>query len=262
MSTIAQVSTEEEAPLPADEEVVVWEEIIGRDILRTIVKRGSSDESSPMGTIVKCHMNGFIYEPSGLTFVEELEDQFFKVGEGDAIPALELTLRHSHVGDIFRVRCTSKFAYGLEGRPPVKQPDGSMSLAIPPDASLEYEVEVVAHVDFTAVVGARPTGEVSNKEREIAIYEITLRKDCGNRWFSYGDYPKATRAYAKGVELAQASLEAGYEESDDEQQKRLTILYIACLNNLAACYVHRGDNLKAKEVRLCTLHITLVYSLP
>ena len=59
---------------------------------------------------------------------------------------LELALRNSRVGSHFFVRCTSKFAYGSEGRSALTTAQGKGSgAAIPPDSDLEFEVTVHEH---------------------------------------------------------------------------------------------------------------------
>ena len=59
---------------------------------------------------------------------------------------LELALRNSRVGSHFFVRCTSKFAFGGEGRSALTSQTGNGSgAAIPPDSDLEFEVIVYEH---------------------------------------------------------------------------------------------------------------------
>ena len=120
-------------------------------------------------------------------------------------------------------------------------------------------MEVLAHVNFTESVD--PLGTNTNAERDIALAESTLRKDCGNRWFSYADFNRAGRAYSKGVEIAEGFLKRSeVSEGDAEGGSQPTPLnqldpdgalmnmYITCLNNLAATLLSKGENLKAKEV--------------
>jgi hypothetical protein len=87
---------------------------------------------------------------------ETLESQRYKVGEGDAVPGLELALRHSRRGERLRVRFSSRFGYGPDGRPAMRTLEdrdgnsgngGSGSVpAVPADVGLEYEICVLAHV--------------------------------------------------------------------------------------------------------------------
>ncbi len=93
--------------------------------------------------------------------IETVKNERFKIGEGDAIPGLELSLRHSRLGETFRVRCSPRFAWGQEGRPATKD-----CIAVPPDSSIECEIKVLKHI--------------SPDNISIAD-EVELRKECGNR---------------------------------------------------------------------------------
>ena len=56
------------------------------------------------------------------TAIEIASDEQFMVGEADAVPGLELPIRHSKVGDIFCVYCDSRFGFGPSGRPAFTNP--------------------------------------------------------------------------------------------------------------------------------------------
>jgi hypothetical protein len=121
--------------------------------------------------------------------------------------------------------------------------------------------------------------------RLFSSKELNLRKECGNRWFSYKEYGRAARAYSKGTKVAddyfngkhqgQQQQEPQQQQSsgsDDDssaqqlaamqalqrsqadgtpispQEAALVEAYMGCLNNLAACHVCEGEYLKAKEM--------------
>jgi hypothetical protein len=137
------------------------------------------------------------------------------------------------VGDYYHVRCTSKFAYGPDGRPEIKLPTNPSQNnispkedtvttaesnndiiipAIPPNTDLEYEIEIIQHIDTATLFADHSTTDSSSETnternetdkkndifRNTTLYDVTLKKECGNRWFSYRDYNKAARSYAKG----------------------------------------------------------------
>ena len=123
------------------------------------------------------------------------------------------------------------------------------------------------------------------------LAETDLRRVCGNRWFSYGDFPKAGRSYAKGVKIAQnyfqnepeqepeseCVVESGaVEEGKGEEGKKgkegkeiicarkseiarskeqLMIAYISCLNNLSACHLSMKEYVKTKEACVRVLEV-------
>ena len=171
-----------------------------------------------------------------------------------------ILLTAATIGEFYRVRSKSKFAFGPSGRPQITVSQENMQRckqsiipAIPPNQDLEYEVEVVSHEDYEAD---------GMSSRDQCLSEVLLRKDCGNRWFSYGDFLRAGRAYSKGAETGENYLKSRPQSEDSmgeealaaiktEHEKDIPVItaYIACLNNLAACHISRADFLKAKEVR-------------
>jgi hypothetical protein len=231
-----------------------WEEIMGKDLMIHRIVNGSG-ELAEMGTVVTCNFTGFMVNGGEVEKepFEHWENQKFKVGESDAIPGIEMGLRFSHPGDVMKVRCNSKFAYGPVGRPSVSRSrtdtdnhalsSGSNSspatkvadqiVAIPPNTDLEYEIVVLSHLPegevdpelsashpftFTPHNGSAEEEEVEDeqedpevaldaakmrhRQRLLSLAELLLRKEAGNRWFSYSDYARAARCYSKGTQAA------------------------------------------------------------
>jgi hypothetical protein len=224
-----------------------WQELMGKDIQLKKIVPGIGEPAS-MGTIVDCTLTGYLREN------DNVNDKSFEsirmkiqVGEGDVVPGLELPLRHSKSGDTLRVRCTSKFAYGMVGRKP--NPKDNVA-EIPPNSDLEYLIEVHGHYENAAAAAGLVSTEIVDQAKwshDLAAHDITLRKECGNRWFSYGDYPKATKAYAKGVQLAEGYLNSAGDGGGNDDEL-VTNLFIMCLNNLAACHVLKGENVKVRLI--------------
>ena len=243
-----------------------WLSLMGDDIqMKKIVVTDNAITAS-MGTIVKCSYKGYLQDDT-LPF-EIANNIVVKIGEGDVIPALELSLRHSHVGDTFRVKTTAKFAYGASGRnynnATILSPttvnvndnkdesyandkDSNTEVSevivlksIPPNMNLEYEVKVILFDDY------------SNN----LLASINLRKEIGNRWYSYGEYLKAGHSYSKGIQQGDAffqSIEINFDPKSYEHS--LFQSYISCLNNLAQCHINNSEFYKAKEV--CTKLLSL-----
>ena len=129
------------------------------------------------------------------------------------------------------MRVSHRFAYGPTGRVGI----------IKPDSNLEYDV-IVQNIIFD-------TNTYSDLYNLIDA--ITLRKECGNRWFSYNDFNKAGLSYTKGIKLA----ESGINEDNETNQDTIQSLYIACLNNLAACHLSTAQFSKAKEICIRVLEM-------
>ena len=140
-----------------------WNEIMGRDVMVKLHSRLEYAEDDPlgqtaqMGSSVTCNMKCFfmkqnpdesdgkdeLVRASDAPF-ETLTAQTFKIGEADAVPALELALRHSKAGDRLTLRATNRFAYGPAGRPAlISSASSSSSPAIPPQADLEFDIEII-----------------------------------------------------------------------------------------------------------------------
>jgi len=211
---------------------------------------------------------------------EELTSQRMMVGERDVVAALELALSHSHVGDKLQVRCTSKYAYGATGRPSASNISGSGAhisiAAIPAYANLEFEVTVAAfHNLHTAGLTPEELEDAGAVERNAVYQEILLRKEVGNRWYHYGDFANAARAYAKGAEKAETFANQGGLSMQDllgpkeeaaaaaaplpgnsgssrvgEQERlrrsQLMEVYLTSWNNLAACHISQGEFARAQ----------------
>lgn len=204
-------------------------ELMGRDIVvqRLVAMHG---EIAEVNVTVCCDLKGYFYSSAERRRLREepfevAENQCYQIGEGDAMPGLELGLRHSKVGETLRIRIASRFAYGEGGRnyDPAAISPGDLSLSnvpvgvIPPNMDLEYEVTVRAHVPDSALCEdmqqryeALTAGMAEDDEdgrrailgRLQVLQGLTLRKDAGNRWFHGKDYPRAAKAYSRATKLA------------------------------------------------------------
>ena len=112
-------------------------------------------------------------------------------------------------------------------------------VAVPPNMDLEFYIEVTGHYqsafDAARAVSLRKMGEIAVTDEAVGrtasedvpshaahvLADTDLRRTCGNRWFACGDYPKAGKAYAKGIEYAQNFLQndSAAEAGDSEAKK-------------------------------------------
>ena len=210
---------------------------MGKDLVMKRIRSGSGAVAE-MGTVVLCNLTGY-FVVDNLTQIipfEDYKDQRFKIGESDAVPGIEMALRFSKVGDVLRVKFNSKFGYGHDGRPAINISEskelvnGAAESAgqekkviapIPPDTDLEYEIEVLTHLCDGAIepellnkypflvndskqlgVEELEVARARHTDRLVALTELSQRKEAGNRWFSYGDFSRAARAYSKGTQVA------------------------------------------------------------
>ena len=110
---------------------------MGGDIRVQHSRRGDDDhETASIESVVYFTMKVYLVAGDDqFILVDDHSDQPLaaKIGEADFLPAIELPLRHSKVGDTFLVRCNPKYAYGSIGRESIRG-----SPVIPPHAEVSY----------------------------------------------------------------------------------------------------------------------------
>lgn len=250
---------------------------------------------------------------------ESLENQLFQIGEGDTIPGLELPLRHSRVGDMIRCICSARFAYGSAGRcvdkpkvthgendeeddtdanididvVPIKK-RGNVAI-VPPNMDLEYEIEITDHFgdrDLHPDTVQKHQSEISLLREEDHNYQklvhrllttqsMMCRKDSGNRWFSYDEFGRASKAYSAATKLAESYFNSGnsntvlddstsleerikaVEANEKAKSEPISVedsdiisIYVTCLNNLAACKISQGEFSAAKDLCIKVLQFS------
>lgn len=177
---------------------------MGQDI-RMVRKIAKDGEIASVGMVVTCNLKAFFYSlKEGRRLqdkpFEEGENESFQIGEGDCYPGLELGLRHSREGETLLIRCSSRFAFGSQGRlydisTMANKPFADLPVGtVPPDTDIEYEVVVHAQLHPNALNPTmqsryeQRTANVTNEEGAVAVYnrlitlqQLTLRKEAGNR---------------------------------------------------------------------------------
>ncbi|XP_048446764.1 peptidyl-prolyl cis-trans isomerase FKBP20-1-like isoform X1 [Pyrus x bretschneideri] len=109
---------------------------------------------------------GGILEETGEVFDTTHEDNTifsFEVGKGSVIKAWDIAVKTMKVGEITKITCKPVYAYGSAGSPP----------DIPPDATLVFEVELVAcnprkGLSLGSASEERARLEELKKQRELA----------------------------------------------------------------------------------------------
>ena len=171
-------------------------------------------------------------------------------------------------------------------------------IKILPNENLEYYIEVTGHHESAAAAaiaiasssGTKVEGSVTDDPIVEVTAETELRKVCGNRWFSYGDFPKAGKSYAKGIQIASNFLQTEPDDDDENENENknervveildediqekekvevdkseieedsaskgiLMVSFISCLNNLSACHLSMKEYTKAKELCVRVLEL-------
>ncbi|KAH6769212.1 FKBP-like peptidyl-prolyl cis-trans isomerase family protein [Perilla frutescens var. hirtella] len=107
-------------------------------VLKTIIRRAKADALAPSESLplLDVHYEGVLDE-TGEVFDTTHEDNTiftFEVGSGTVIKAWDIALKTMKVGEVARITCKPEYGYGSAGSPP----------DVPPDATLIFEVELVA----------------------------------------------------------------------------------------------------------------------
>ncbi|KAH6777679.1 FKBP-like peptidyl-prolyl cis-trans isomerase family protein [Perilla frutescens var. frutescens] len=107
-------------------------------VLKTIIRRAKADALAPSESLplLDVHYEGVLDE-TGEVFDTTHEDNIiftFEVGSGTVIKAWDIALKTMKVGEVARITCKPEYGYGSAGSPP----------DVPPDATLIFEVELVA----------------------------------------------------------------------------------------------------------------------
>uniref|UniRef100_A0A7N0ZV41 peptidylprolyl isomerase n=1 Tax=Kalanchoe fedtschenkoi TaxID=63787 RepID=A0A7N0ZV41_KALFE len=136
-------------------------------VIKTILRHAKPDAAGPTENLplVDVHYEGVLAE-TGEVFDTTHEDNSifsFEVGTGAVIKAWDVALKTMKVGEIARLTCKPEYAYGSAGSPP----------DIPPDATLIFEVELIAcrprkGSSLDSVSDERARLEELKKQREMA----------------------------------------------------------------------------------------------
>jgi len=160
-----------------------------------------------------------------------------KLGEGEAIPALELTWRHTKPGGVSEVACVARFAWGPQGSKGIPKQDED----IPADCHLFIRTtlnEVLPLDD-----GPRPDGGVAVWTEAVRL--MSLRKISGNDHFKRGVHDKAIKCYEQGMaDFLKEAFDLRAEVQAD-QKKIGEDMLVDCASNLAACHIELKDGEKA-----------------
>ncbi|KAL6980562.1 peptidylprolyl isomerase [Sarracenia purpurea var. burkii] len=136
-------------------------------VIKTLVKRAKPNAIVPSDDLplLDVHYEGILAE-NGEVFDTTHEDNTvftFELGAGSVIKGWDVALRTMKVGEIAKLTLKPEYAYGSAGSPP----------DIPPDATLIFEIELVAcrprkGSSLNSVSDERARLEELKKQREIA----------------------------------------------------------------------------------------------
>lgn len=182
-------------------------------VLKQILRPGTGASPSH-GDNVKVHYVGTLTDGTVFDSSRDKKKPFkFDLGQGRVIQAWDAGVASMKIGELARLTCSAKFAYGDAGSPP----------KIPPGATLYFEVELLGFYHSP-----------STTDEKLAQSEVL--KNEGNECFKGGLYKIALRRYSKATSLIQYLYDA-----EGDTKKRKDALVISCHLNAAATKIKLRD---------------------
>ncbi|XP_071637978.1 FK506-binding protein 59 isoform X1 [Temnothorax longispinosus] len=193
-----------------------------KSIQRFQLVAGQNYANPEDGSTVKIHLVGKYNDE----VFEDREIEFI-LGEGEdvgIVEGVELALPRFLKGEKSRLLIKSKHAFKEEGNPKYK---------IPPNADVEYEVELQNFEKETSIWSMKP---------EEKIEQAKMQKEKGTKYLTSNKINLAIKVYQKVPKY----LNVVTDFTDDLKKERDSLLVAAHLN-LALCYLKTNENLLAKE---------------
>ncbi|XP_048038991.1 peptidyl-prolyl cis-trans isomerase FKBP8 isoform X2 [Megalobrama amblycephala] len=217
-----------------------WLDVLGNGQLRKkVLEPGAGPDSRPQrGQNVTIHLKTSLTDG---TVVEELPNLCFTLGDGDVLQGLDLTVQLMEMGEKALIEAGAKYTYGALG---------SSTPAVPPDADLILEVQLLSADDAPDLELMPPLERISLANR---------KRERGNVHYQRGDYAFAVNSYGIALQITEASSRVDISQQEEEE---LLDMKVKCLNNMAAAQLkldhyeaalrscvsvlaHQPDNVKA-----------------
>lgn len=144
---------------------------------KTIVREGTGDAHPAKSSKVYVHYTGRLEDGTVFDSSRGRGEPFtFTLGTGGVIKGWDLGVATMRRGERAILRCQPKYAYGAAGSPP----------KIPPNATLEFDVELLRWVDgeelapgITKKVAVAGEGWRKPKDKDEVVVEITSKDAAG-----------------------------------------------------------------------------------
>uniref|UniRef100_A0A9J8B591 peptidylprolyl isomerase n=1 Tax=Cyprinus carpio carpio TaxID=630221 RepID=A0A9J8B591_CYPCA len=196
----------------ASTELEEWLDVLGNGQLRKkIVEAGAGPDSRPQrGQIVTIDLKTTLTDG---TVVEELPNLSFTLGDGDVLQVLDLTVQLMEMGEKALIEAGAKYTYGALG---------SSTPAVPPDADLILEVQLLSAEDAPDLELMPPSERISLANR---------KRERGNVHYQRADYAFAINSYGIALQITEATSRVDISPQEEEE---LLDMKVKCLNNMAA----------------------------
>jgi len=216
-----------------------WLHLMEGTIKKRVVKAGSG-QNPDMNQDVRCSFRVRLATGPEDVFLQVHENIRYRIGEGEAVPCLELCLRHMEEGEESEVWSVSRMAWG---------PEGLLAGGVAGEMDVAADADVVLRVVLHECL---PSGTSWNDRVE----ELRWRKENGNNYFRRRQLAKAKKSYAAGLDMCKGDFEAP-EDVPDAEAASAGLAAIACdiAANLAAAHLEFGDPMGARDAATVALSI-------
>mmetsp|Transcript_4038 Transcript_4038/g.9470 ORF Transcript_4038/g.9470 Transcript_4038/m.9470 type:complete len:386 (-) Transcript_4038:28-1185(-) len=227
------------APLSEDEAVDEWVDLMDGKMRKRIVVPGTAP-GPEMEQDVVCSFSVSLKDDRTHRVLQNFTNVRYRIGEGEAVPVLELCLRHMLVGEECVAESVSNFAWGPIGCPALEPGEEG----IPTGA--DVRLNIVLH-------SCLPQNSEGNWE--LLLEEAAWRKSNGNDHFRRRELTKAAKCYVAGIKLLEHKSAPEDAENSEAFNASADRLVTDCGANLAAVFLEQGDALKAKDAATAALEV-------
>jgi len=206
-----------------------WECLMGGLIWRRTLQKGQG----PMPEIdqdIRTDIDiGLYFAEEPIRVLQQRRGVSYRLGEGEALPAVELCLRQMAEGEISELVCCSRMAWGSDGCRAATADES----AIPPDTDLHMHVTLLECVQ-------KPVDDENGLQ--ACVRELTWRKANGNDYFSRSQFAQAARSYKAALKAF-----SSIGDAPEEEAASVRALGEDCGSNLAATFLAQSKFVEAKE---------------
>ncbi len=115
-------------------------QVEGPGVMMLTTQPGDATHFPKKGDTCKVHYVGSLADGTKFDSSRDRQQPFhFKLGMGAVVRGWEEAVKVMSKGQIVRLTCPPKYAYGVNGYPPI----------IPANATLTFEIELISFSDFT-----------------------------------------------------------------------------------------------------------------
>mmetsp|Transcript_58480 Transcript_58480/g.163076 ORF Transcript_58480/g.163076 Transcript_58480/m.163076 type:complete len:376 (+) Transcript_58480:89-1216(+) len=244
-------SAEEDDSDGTENNACEWKDLMDGKIRKRVVTAGAGP-SPDMQQDVLCTIEiaaalpGVERFPADADVLQRWSEKRYRIGEGEAVPVLELCLRYMQEGETCEAFGTSTMAWGNVGLRAVNPGERD----IPPDTNLMFRI--VLHRVLT-----KETMETEERLWNNKVEEATWRKHNGNDHFKRKEFGKAERCYNAAIRVFGDGLDPPEELGDGRAAAEADARKLCgdCGANLAAVYLEMGNFSGAKDVATAAIEL-------